>query len=113
MMSMSGLSCGSPSSRGALSAATTSTPPLDETAPAAVDATPYKLAAEPAGAKGVIDVRKDAKDGDEVVVVGRVGGAAKPFTEGRATFLIVDPSLKPADGVRVPVGLLRDARRRS
>jgi hypothetical protein len=43
----------------------------------------------------VIAVRKEAKDGDEVVVAGRVGGDEKPFTEGRAMFLIVDPSLKP------------------
>jgi hypothetical protein len=55
------------------------------------------LPSEPAGAKGVIEVRKNARDGDEVVVVGRVGGAAKPFTEGRAGFLIVDPSLKPCE----------------
>ena len=60
------------------------------------------LAAEPAGGKGVIAVRKDAKDGDAVVVVGRVGGSAKPFTEGRAIFLIVDPSLKPTEGCETP-----------
>jgi hypothetical protein len=53
------------------------------------------LASEPAGVKGVIAVRKEAKDGDEVAVAGSVGGAAKPFTEGRASFLVVDPSLKP------------------
>lgn len=66
-------------------------------AKAAVASEAKKFVAEkdPDGAKGVIDVRKDAKDGDEVVVVGRVGGAAKPFTEGRASFMIVDPSLKP------------------
>jgi hypothetical protein len=55
----------------------------------------YLLSAEPAGAKGVIAVRKRAKAGDEVAVVGQVGGAQRPFTEGRAQFLIVDPSLKP------------------
>jgi hypothetical protein len=55
----------------------------------------FLLPAEPAGVKGVIDVRKQAKDGDEVVVAGRVGGASKPFTQGRANFLMVDPSLKP------------------
>jgi hypothetical protein len=57
---------------------------------------------DPDGAKGVIEVRKDAKDGDEVTVVGRVGGAAKPFTEGRAMFLIVDSSLKPTEGCETP-----------
>jgi hypothetical protein len=67
-----------------------------------VDATPFKLAAEPAGAKGVIAARTDTKDGDTIVVVGRVGGASKPFTTGRATFLIVDPSLKPSVGCKCP-----------
>jgi hypothetical protein len=56
----------------------------------------YLLDSEPAGAKGAIEVRKESKNGDEVVVVGRVGGSSKPFTPGRATFLIVDPSLKPS-----------------
>lgn len=60
------------------------------------------LSAEPAANKGVIAVRKEAKDGDEVVVVGRVGGSAKPFTENRASFLIVDSSLKTADGCETP-----------
>jgi hypothetical protein len=54
------------------------------------------LREEPAGAKGVKEVRAGAKTGDDVVVVGRVGGRGEPFTKGRALFLIVDPSLKPA-----------------
>ena len=56
----------------------------------------YLLASEPAGAKGVIDVRKTAKDGEEVVVVGRIGGSKAPFT-GRAAFEIVDPSFVPCN----------------
>src|SRR4051794_39087610 len=60
------------------------------------------LAAEPAGAKGVIEVRKSAKDGDEVVVVGRVGGSVRPFTEGRSSFLIMDPSLPPTETCSTP-----------
>jgi hypothetical protein len=75
-------------------------PASQSTAP--VDAAAYKLAAEPAGAKGVIAARKDAKDGDTIVVVGRVGGAAKPFTAGRATFLIADPSFKPVMECKCP-----------
>jgi hypothetical protein len=55
----------------------------------------HLLDSEPAGSKGVIEVRKGSKDGDEVVVVGKVGGSTKPFTPDRASFLIVDPSLKP------------------
>jgi hypothetical protein len=76
------------------------TPPPDPAV--SVDAAPYKLAAEPPAAKGVIAARTDAKDGEPVVVVGRVGGAAKPFTAGRATFLIVDPSFKPSMGCKCP-----------
>jgi hypothetical protein len=60
------------------------------------------LAAEPEGVKGVIEVRKDAKDGDEVVMAGTVGGSEKPFTVGRASFLVVDPSLKATDECDCP-----------
>lgn len=58
----------------------------------------YLLASEPAGARNVIDVKKAAKDGDEVVVVGRIGGSVKPFT-GRAAFTIVDVKFKPCNEV--------------
>lgn len=51
----------------------------------------YLLASEPAGAKGVIELRKTAKDGDAVIVIGRIGGSKEPFT-GRAAFEIVDTS---------------------
>lgn len=69
---------------------------------ARIDGQSYLLAAEPAGVRGVIDTRKTAKDGDEIVVAGQVGGSTKPFTEGRASFLIVDPSLKPSDECDTP-----------
>jgi hypothetical protein len=55
----------------------------------------YVLSAEPNGAKGVKDVREGAKDGDEVVVIGRVGGAKNPIVKDHASFTIVDPSLTP------------------
>ncbi|MBI3412002.1 MAG: hypothetical protein HY040_27035 [Planctomycetes bacterium] len=53
----------------------------------------YILGEEPAGAKDVLEVKTQAKNGDEVVIVGRIGGSVKPFT-GRAAFTIVDMSLK-------------------
>jgi hypothetical protein len=56
----------------------------------------FLLAREPGGARGVIAVRKEARDGDEVIVAGQVGGSTRPFTAGRASFLIVDASLKPS-----------------
>ncbi|MCI0456221.1 MAG: hypothetical protein L0Z62_04475 [Gemmataceae bacterium] len=64
---------------------------------ATVNAPARRLAAEPAGAKGVIEVRKHAKDGEEVVVVGRIGGSKEPLVKGRAAFTIVDPSLEPCE----------------
>jgi hypothetical protein len=39
--------------------------------------------------------RKDAKDADEVTLVGRIGGDANPWVEGQAAFLIVDSALQP------------------
>jgi hypothetical protein len=62
----------------------------------------YLLPSEPAKAQSIIEVRKGAKDGDEVVVAGQVGGSGKPFTEGRASFLLVDASLKPTEGCECP-----------
>src|SRR4051812_30581741 len=75
-------------------------PPADP-GPAPVGATAagdgYLLPAEPPGAKGVRAARAEAKDGDDVVVVGRVGGADRPWVEGRAAFWIVDQSFKPCN----------------
>src|SRR5438067_1509941 len=78
----------------ALAAGCSQPAPPAADAPAAEGAK-YLLAAEPAGAKPVKEVRGAARDGDEVVVVGRIGGSAKPWIEGRAGFLIVDPSFTP------------------
>jgi hypothetical protein len=87
---------------GASSAAPTNAIP-----PAAVDGSRFLLSAEPAGAKGVRDVRKEAKDGDEVVVIGRIGGERQPWVEGRAAFRVVDASFKACnerddDGCKTP-----------
>jgi len=54
----------------------------------------YLLPDEPAGAKNVMEVKQVAKDGDEVLMIGRVGGEKRPFLEGLAGFTIVDASLK-------------------
>jgi len=70
-------------------------------APAA--ASPYRLTAEPAGAHGVIETRRAAKDDDAVTLVGRVGGEEKPFVEGAAPFDIVDLTVQPCeDGCPTP-----------
>jgi len=74
----------------------------------AADGEKFLLATEPEGAKGVSEVRQHVKDGDAVVVVGRIGGDVKPWVDGRAAFWIVDPSLKACgeggddDGCKTP-----------
>jgi hypothetical protein len=60
------------------------------------------LLAEAPDAKSVIEVRQKSKDGDEVVVIGQVGGLPEPFTDGRAIFLIADTTLKPTEGCDCP-----------
>ena len=57
----------------------------------------FVLAAEPGGATGVIDLRKEAQDGDEVVVIGRIAGSKEPIIKGRAAFTIVDLSLEACE----------------
>lgn len=71
------------------------------------DAKKYFLTDEPADAKSVIDVKKDAKDGDDVIVVGRIGGSDSPFVSGRASFTVVDTTFipcneRPGDTCEVP-----------
>ncbi len=66
------------------------------------------LTEAPPGARDVIAVKKDAKEGDEVVIRGRIGGApTNVFTSGYAIMTIVDMSLvpcneKPGDGCKTP-----------
>ena len=52
----------------------------------------FVLAAEPAGVKDVVAARKETKDGDDVVLVGRIGGEKKAMGKN-AIFTIVDLSL--------------------
>lgn len=59
----------------------------------------FVLRDEPAGAGEVIQVRADATDGDDVVIVGRIGGSSNPWIDGRAAFSIVDGSLKACSDI--------------
>ncbi len=61
---------------------------------ATVDGSKYLLDTEPDGGIGVTKLREEAKDQDEVVIVGRIGGRVKPWVDGRVAFSIVDLSLK-------------------
>jgi hypothetical protein len=54
------------------------------------------LSQEPAGAVEVLDARDEAKDGEPIVLVGRLGGGLKPWIDGRAAFLLVDTRILPS-----------------
>jgi hypothetical protein len=58
-----------------------------------VDASQYKLIDEPEGAVGVISARQSAVDGAPLVLVGRIGGSANPWIDGRAAFMLLDASM--------------------
>lgn len=61
--------------------------------PVSVDASLYQLSEEPEGAMGVIAARESAEDGAPLVLVGRIGGCAKPWVDGRAAFTLLDASM--------------------
>ena len=62
-------------------------------ASASIDGAQFKLSDEPDGAVGVIAAREGAENGAPLVLVGRVGGTAKPWVEGRAAFTLLDASM--------------------
>jgi len=64
-----------------------------------IDGSAYVLSIEPTGAEPVRAVREQSQDGDDVVLVGRIGGSPNPWIDGRAAFSIVDPSLKACSDV--------------
>lgn len=57
-----------------------------------VDGAKYLLAAEPAGALDVLAAREKVKDGDDIVLAGRIGGSKRPMGQ-EAFFHVVDLSL--------------------
>jgi hypothetical protein len=65
----------------------------------AVVSSDFLLTEEPSGAIDVLAARKDAKDQQDVVVVGRIGGRPNLWIEGTAAFPIVDRSLKPCNEI--------------
>lgn len=62
-----------------------------------IDASQFKLAEEPDGAVGVIAARESVEDGAPLVLVGRIGGSAKPWIDGRAAFTLLDASMSVVD----------------
>lgn len=59
------------------------------------EAAKYLLSAEPAAAQAVATAKKEVKDGDDITLIGRIGGSESPFVAGRASFTIVDTKLVP------------------
>jgi hypothetical protein len=59
----------------------------------------YLLEEEPKDAADVIATRKESKDQQEIVVVGRIGGRVNPWVKGAAAFSIVDCSLTPCNEI--------------
>jgi hypothetical protein len=54
----------------------------------------YLSSAPLEGAQGVAEAKKAASDGEEITLVGRIGGSEKPFVENLAAFTIVDPAIE-------------------
>jgi len=80
------LGCGN-SSESTATAATAPAPAI------AIDGSQFLLQEEPLGAVGVIVARESAEDGKPLVLVGRIGGAANPWIDGRAAFTLLDASM--------------------
>jgi hypothetical protein len=73
----------------------------------AIDGSKYLLTEEPSDVATVIEAREKSQDGEDIVLVGRIGGSVNPWVEGRAAFSIVDPTLKacsdiPGDECKIP-----------
>jgi hypothetical protein len=64
-----------------------------------IDGTKYLLLKEPQDSSPVIKARQESKDGEEVVLLGRIGGSRDPWIKGRAAFSIVDPSLRACSDI--------------
>ena len=80
--------------------AQTPAPPQAAARPVAAAAgAQYLLASEPAAAKSILQVREESKHGDEVVLVGRIGGDVNPWVEGRAAFSLVDLSARACSDI--------------
>ena len=69
----------------------------DRASAASDDGKQFLLEEQPEGATDVLAVRKAAKDQQEVIAVGRIGGRKNPWVKGAAAFSIVDRSLTPCN----------------
>jgi hypothetical protein len=98
--------CGSDTTSRETKIKVTGTSDLSSTAPKLPEG--LVLTAAPAGAKDVGATKKEAKDGETVVIRGRVGGRESDvFTPGYASFYLGDMKLtpcneKPGDACKTP-----------
>lgn len=90
ILTFAAMTAGCDQSATAPSSQTTSTTSAAPTASAEM-----LLNKQPENARPVAEVRESAKDGADVTILGRIGGAENPWVEGRAAFTIVDPKLSP------------------
>ncbi len=66
----------------------------DSPAPAAPAPTPaWLVAAMPTGAIPVAEAKQSAREGDQVVVRGRIGGRREPMNANVAVFVMIDPAI--------------------
>lgn len=78
-----------------------------QVAPAAPSAAPSALpeglvVRGPANGTHVAAAKAAARQGEEITIVGRIGGSANPYVADRAIFTIVDPALKACSDMDDP-----------
>ncbi len=69
------------------------TPGADASPPAAGTDTSWLLATMPPGAIPVSEAKRTAREGDSVVVRGRIGGRRNPMSTDIAVFVMMDPAI--------------------
>lgn len=59
----------------------------------AVPSSAYVVDIEPTDAMPVGEAREKSEDGQEITLIGLIGGSTQPFVDGLAAFTIVDPKV--------------------
>lgn len=77
----------------------TAKPPVQTPASPTLNPTLF-LTAAPDHAHTLVEMKADAKAGDEVAFIARIGGRAEPFAKSAAVFLVVDPKLPPCNELK-------------
>ncbi len=67
--------------------------PTPAAPPAPAASANWLVAALPAGAIPVAEAKQSAREGDRIVVRGRIGGRREPMTTGVAVFVMIDPAI--------------------